>query len=294
MLDKTTVLVAMFTWIDDFCKQHQRIKPGTEPKLSDSELITVALFTELFGKNSDYEQVAFTEQWLKEYFPDMIDRSGYNRRLKALSGLINRIREELLKDITLERADTHIIDSTPIPVITFQRACYTPLFPEASFGYCAARKMTYYGFKLNMVTDSQGIPLHFDLTPANIADNQMTEELLSFSSNDHLVLGDKGYLSKEIQEKLLNEFNVSLKTPKRKNQKNRESKQERRLLNKWRQKIETVNGMLKDIFSLERTYAKTLKGLVTKILKKITALTFGIYLNRLFNRNILSIKSMVG
>lgn len=284
----------MFTRIDDFCKTISKQKTGPEPKLSDSELITIALFCELIGKNSDYAQVAFTKQWLKDYFPNMIDRSRYNRRLRKLDRSINRIRMEILNDIVMELADLKILDSTPVPVITFQRACYTPLFPEASFGYCAARKMTYYGFKLSLVTDSQGFPLHFDLMPANIADNQITQELLSFCSKNQTVLADKGYLSKERQSELLEKFNINLQTPKRKNQKERESRTERRLLNKIRQKIEVVNGLLKDVFSIEKTYAKTLKGLVTKILKKITTFTFGIYLNKLFGRNALSIKSMVG
>jgi hypothetical protein len=294
MLDTTTVLTVMFTRIDDFCKQICKRKTGPVPKLSDSELITVALFSELANKNSDYQQVAFSKQWLKDYFPDMIDRSQYNRRLRSLDELINHIRVEILGDIIMEIADLHILDSTPIPVITFQRACYTPLFPEASFGYCAARKMTYYGFKFNLVTDTQGFPLHFDLMPANEADNQIAEELLSFASKDRIVLADKGYLSAERERDLLEKFNIDLQTPKRKNQRNRESKSERKLLNKVRQRIEVVNGILKDVFSFEKTYAKTLKGLATKIIKKMTAFTFGIYLNKLFGRNPLSIKSIVG
>lgn len=295
MLDAATVLVTMFTRIDDFCKQvDRRKKPRPVEKLSNSELITIALFSELSGKNSDYEQVNFTKQWLRNYFPNMIDRSQYNRRLKSITGLINHVRVEILNDIILEISDIHIIDSTPLPVITFQRACYTPLFPEANFGHCAAKKMTYFGFKLTLVTDLQGIPLHFDLMPANMSDNQITEEMLSFSSKNCSVLGDKGYLSKEVQEKLLVESNINLIVPKCKNQKDREPKGERILINRFRQKIEIINGLLKDIFSIEKIYAKTLTGLIAKIFKKITAFTLGAYLNKLFGRDALNIKSLVG
>lgn len=293
MLDIATVLITMFTYIDDFCKSHQKSQPGRKPVITDSEVITIVLFTELFGLKSEYEQVDFVNKWLKEYFPRMIDRSQYHRRTKHLMRSINDVRMYVLKNVSLKLTDLHIIDSTPIPVISFQRAHFTPLFPEAPYGYCAARKMSYFGFKLHLVTDSQGIPIHFDLTPANVADINMTEELLIVSSLNHNVLGDKGYLSKILQNKLLNDYNISLYTPTRKNQKNREPKSERKLLNKIRQRIETVNGILKDHFSFEKTYAKTFTGFIKRIISKLTAFTFGIFLNRLFGRPILHISDLI-
>jgi transposase len=245
------------------------------------------------GKNSEYEQIGFVEQWLKDYFPNIIDRSQYHRRVKLLWRTINDVRVKVLNEIMLKLSDIHIIDSTPIPVIKFQRAHYTPLFSEAEFGYCVARKMTYYGFKLHLVVDKQGIPIHFDLTPANIHDGDMTEQLLAFSSQNRLVLADKGYLSKNTQSKLQQLYDTILFTPKRKNQKDREPRQERKLLNKWRQKIEIINGLLKDKFNFERTYAKSLDGLISRIMCKITAFTFGIFLNKLFDRKMLSVSTLV-
>jgi hypothetical protein len=283
----------MFTYIDDFCKSNYQVKPGPTPKLSDSEVITISLFCELLGKTSEHDQIRFAEQWLTNFFPDIIDRSRYSRRLKSLTGSINNVRKKVLNEIILETTDIHIIDSTPIPIISFQRACHTPLFPEASFGYCAARKMTYFGFKLHLVVDSQGIPIHFDLTPANIADSRMTEELLNISSSGMTVLGDKGYLSKDTKHHLQIHQDTDLLTPTRKNQKQRESKSNRKILNGLRQIIEVVNGMLKSKFHLEKTYVKSLKGLVTKVLSKITALTFGIYINKLFHRKTLNIASLI-
>lgn len=293
-LDVDTVLVTIFTRVDDFCKQHCKIKSGPAPKMADSEIITLSLFSELAGKNSDYQQILFATQWLKSYFPNLIDRSRYNRRMNQLQNLINQIRKEILNDIVMEIADCHIIDSTPLPIMDFKKAGRTPIFPEGNFGYCASKKKIYFGFKLHLITDTQGIPLHFDITSANIADNQMIEELLSVCSKGRLVLGDKGYLFREIQEKIFACFGIKLITPKRKNQKNRELRPERKLFSGIRQKIEIVNKMLKDKFNLEKTYARTLMGLVTRILRKITAFTFGIYLNKLFGRNILALSSIVG
>lgn len=293
MLDIATVLTTMFTYIDDFCKRHPSMKPGPDAKVSNSELVTINLFCELVGKHSESEHVRFAEQWLRGYFPHMIDQSRYNRRMKYLTPLINDVRTYVLEDMVMALADAHILDSTPIPVITFQRAHFTPLFPEAEYGRCAARNMTYFGFKLHLVTDTQGIPIHFDITPANVPDIAMMEELLSKSSRKHLVLGDKGYLSEPIKQNLTEQYDVDVRTSKRKNQKDRESRGERRILNGWRQKIEIVNGILKDHFGIERIRTKTFKGFLTRIMSKLTALTFGIFMNRLFGRPILHISSLV-
>lgn len=293
MLDVNTVLTTMFTYIDDFCKENQKIKPGPEAKLSDSEIITINLFCELAGKKSNCEHIRFIEQWLRDYFPNIIDRSRYHRRLLKLTRLINDVRVKILNNILMELSDDRILDSTPIPVITFQRACYTPLFPEAAFGKCSARKMTYYGFKLHLLIDSKGIPIHFDIAPANVSDIDMAFEMLSFNSQEKLILADKGYISKEIKANLIEQYGIELITPSRSNQKVKLPKSETKLLNSIRQKVEIVNNIFKSQFNCEKTYAKTLIGLIVKIVSKITALTFGIFLNRLFGRKLLDIISIV-
>jgi hypothetical protein len=152
MLDVATVLVTMFTYIDDFCKLRSVHKTGPKPEMTDSEIMTASLFTELAGIASECGQWRFVERWLEEYFPRLIDRSRYHRRRQALLASMNEVRNHVLKEVGLAVSDTHILDSTPVPVITFTRACYTPLFPEASFGYCAARKLCYFGFKLQLVS----------------------------------------------------------------------------------------------------------------------------------------------
>ncbi len=55
MLDKATVLTTIFTIVDDTMKgsaviQHALDRPGPAPHLSDSELVTIALYQELIGE----------------------------------------------------------------------------------------------------------------------------------------------------------------------------------------------------------------------------------------------------
>jgi hypothetical protein len=55
MLDKATVLTPLFTIVDDTMKgsaeiQHALKRPGPAPNLSDSELVSLALYQELIGE----------------------------------------------------------------------------------------------------------------------------------------------------------------------------------------------------------------------------------------------------
>lgn len=51
-----------------------------------------------------------------------------------------------------------------------------------------------------------------------------------------------------------------------------------------RQQVEVCFAALKCVFGMDRTLAKTLTGLVTRIAAKVTAYTYGFYVNRLLGR----------
>lgn len=51
-----------------------------------------------------------------------------------------------------------------------------------------------------------------------------------------------------------------------------------------RQQAEVAFSTLKRVFGIERTLAKTLVGLATRIVAKIAAYTYGCYVNRLLGR----------
>jgi hypothetical protein len=51
-----------------------------------------------------------------------------------------------------------------------------------------------------------------------------------------------------------------------------------------RQQVEVCFAALNCVFGMDRTLAKTLTGLVTRIAAKVTAYTYGFYVNRLLGR----------
>lgn len=286
------ILTHIFVIVDDFCKRFPR-KPGPKPKLTDSELITIALYTELLELTSESQQYRHTQRHLLAYFPRLCDRSRFHRRLKRLSPRLEEIRRHLLRALHVEETPFHVLDSTPVPVITFSRAHITPLFPEAAWGHCVARNLTYYGFKLHLAVTAEGVPLHADLTPANIHDVKVAEEILEYSSPGYLVLADKGYLSFDLRDELWQRYHITLDVLKRKGLLHQDPPAGRKMRSRLRQCIEVVNETLKGVFNLERTLAKTLTGLASRVMRKLTAFVLACYLNREWGRPVLAIKTLL-
>ena len=107
--------------------------------------------------------------------------------------------------------------------------------------------------------------------------------------SDCTLIGDRGYLSAEIQLNLFETYNIKLNTPMRNNQNN--YKKQPYVFRKKRKRIETLFSQLCDQFMIRRNYAKSFDGFKTRVLSKITSLTTIQYINKfIFNRNINNIK----
>ena len=92
-----------------------------------------------------------------------------------------------------------------------------------------------------------------------------------------LLIGDRGYISKEFQVDLFNYSTISLSVPMRKNQHN--FVEFSRMKSKIRKRIETNISQLCGQFTININFAKTFQGLATRIVSKITSFTMIQYLN---------------
>ncbi len=131
--------------------------------------------------------------------------------------------------------------------------------------------MYYYGYKLHGVTSLNGVFYSFDLTKASIHDIDMIQDFKQQLSQC-VILGDKGYLGRQLQLDLFDHQSIELNTPlRRQNQK--EYKPYYYPFKKARKRIETLFSQLCDQFMIRRNYAKSFEGFRTRILSKITAMT---------------------
>ena len=246
------------------------------PKMSDLELVALNITAEYMSINSElqlFRCIAGTS------LDGKIERSVYNKRKRKLLPYIEKIRETLSKKFS-DFTNVFIVDSTPIEICKISRAnrsaiCSTNEIKPA-FGYCAAQKSRYFGYKLHAVCDKNGIFRSFDFTPANVHDVNYLNDIKENFQNC-LLIGDRGYISKELQVDLFNFSKINLSVPMRKNQ--HDFVEFSRTKSKMRKRIETNISQLCGQFNININFAKTFQGLATRIVSKITSFTMIQYLN---------------
>src|SRR5712671_7197730 len=185
MLDKATVLTTLFTIVDDTMKgsaviQYALNRPGPAPPLSDSELVTIALYQELIGEPREDHLFRLHQSSLQTFFPGLNERSRYNRRKRALWSVILAVRISLQVVLeALELEETAAIDSAPVPCMGYKRAKHASDFAgTAEYGVCSSKALKYFGLKLHSVVSLTGVVMGFLLTGASHYDNQAVVELL--------------------------------------------------------------------------------------------------------------------
>lgn len=259
-----------------------------KPKMSDLELISLALTSEFMGIDSENDLF----RKLPIPISVKIERSVYNRRKRNLSNHMDTIRLKLASYFN-EFEDYFIIDSMPLEICKLSRSSRSKICKESHYsfpdkGYCASQKSRYYGYKLHAVCSVSGVFQSFDLSPASVHDIHYLKDIQT-QIKDCTLLADKGYLSSEIQLNLFETCKITLNTPMRKNQKN--YRKQPYIFRKKRKRIETLFSQLCDQFMIRRNYAKSFDGFKTRILSKITALTVIQFINKfIFDRNINNIK----
>jgi hypothetical protein len=126
----------------------------------------------------------------------------------------------------------------------------------------------FYGFKLHLVANDEGELLACRLTPGNVDDRrplpQMAQGLFG------KLIGDKGYLSKDLVAWLL-ERGVELLTPIKRNMKPRLIRLNDKLLLRKRVLIETINDQLKNISQIEHSRHRSPANFLVNVLAGLLA-----------------------
>jgi hypothetical protein len=189
-------------------------------------------------------------------FPRLPERSRFNRRRRNLMHVINLMRQLVLKMLDVAQDGQCAIDSLPVPVMQFH---WVPQSTGdwaaygATFGYCAAKKQRFYGYRLNLLITLGGVILDFVLMPANADEREAARDMLQ-TRYGLLALGDKGFVSEPLAKELRERNQIRLLALRRKNQRSKLPKALRLLVARFRQMIETVNSQIDAQFGIEEAY----------------------------------------
>ena len=296
-LDLDTFLTALYTIVDDLYRERVALtlarRPGPTPALSDSEVLALTICAEWGPWDSERGFWRFARERLRHLFPRMVDQSEFNRRRRslypALAAIQRAVAERLGADVERER----LLDTKPVVVMVHKRHDDRGLAfdGKAAVGWCQTKRQWYDGFKLVLSLTLSGVIVRYDLVPANVDDREAAAEVLESGCRSW---ADKGFYGRECQLEWAESDSALVRAEPPRSTLAAWPRAFAYLAHRIRQLIEVVNAQLQGQFAIERTLAKTLWGLVTRVQAKLTAHTFGVYLNVLTGRPPLALKTLVG
>lgn len=279
-----TFLTVLYCVVDDLYQEYAPAwlagKVGCKPDFSDSEVLTLMIAQHWCGFQKEATFLRFLKNNYQALFPRLLDQSQFNRRARNLCWLLNALRHQIVKRMGVLRESVRLIDGTPVHVRHWRRYGATHLLlPEAALGYCAAKKETFYGYRLVVMTTCDGVITDWELIPANADEREAAWDML-YEYHHLFCLGDKGFLERLRQQVLEEDRGVVLMTPKRKNQKEQNPADWDATMNRVRRLIETMFSQSKDGFGVEKPYARTLWGLISRLIAKLTGMTIAAWFNK--------------
>jgi hypothetical protein len=280
--DLDTLLIALYVLVDDHVIPAEPTRrPGRPKRLTDAELVCLAVAQVLLGARSEHHWIRTCYVRLGHLFPYLPNQPGYHKRVKAAAPLICRATEYLATLCPSFTDDLRLFDATPVPCGTSRETVRrSELAGLADYGYCASHSRWYWGLKLYLLTTIEGMPVAWCLANPKLGEREVAQELLAHARDravlrdGMIVLTDKGLAGKEMERFATDQAGVLLVRPDRKDEKRRYGN-----LAGMRQWIESVNDTLKGQLDLEQHGGRTEAGVYARVAQRLLALAAAIWLN---------------
>jgi hypothetical protein len=295
-MDRDDFIITVYCLV---CEHYQVIKGtyrlrrgGFAPALSDEEVISIEICGEYFKLATDQDMYDYFRSHYQHFFPNLTDRTLFVRQAANL-WLVKAAIQQRLTIVSGQASDPiQMIDTLPLPVCVYTRSYRDRCFkPEADYGYCAAKDLHYYGFKLGLRIARSGMITHFPLLPARPHDIQLLDDLVQDFAG--LVLADKGFIDAFRQNLLADRHAIILITPPRKGMTTPHSSQFLKACARMRKCIETVGSHLTERFAIARIRVRDLWHYQHRLIRKILAHTVAVFLNLQLGRDPLDLDDLV-
>jgi len=250
-------LEELFCEIDDFCQQAEpqwRLllladgKHRERPRsLCLSEIMTILVaFHQQHYRNFKSYYLKHVCQYWTQAFPGLV---SYNRFVEWIPSLLLPLCV-YLKHRFGQCTGISFIDATSLKVCHNRR-----IQRHRVFANLAARGKTsvdwFFGFKLHLVVNECGEILNFTVTPGNTDDRKPVPNLLQTLFGK--VFADRGYVSKDLAQNLLDAYGIEFFAKPKRNMKNKLMHLSDKLLSRKRAIIETIFDQLKNISQIEHS-----------------------------------------
>ncbi len=258
-------IIFIYCFCSDFLNS-LGIRNDVQCKMNEAEIMTVAITAALFY-GGNFSRARQCLMW-NGHIPHMLSESRLNRRLHQIEF---SIWETVFKVIAkaFQRNDNsleYLIDSMPVEVCANYRSYRCRLLSGREFiGFCKAKKKFYYGFKLHLITQANGIPIEFLITPASTADATAIKMMDIDLAPNSTIYGDKAYTDYKFEDLLVEICDIRLIPERKVNSKKQHSGCISYLQSKLRKRIETTFSEITRLFP-RKIDAVTGKGFLMKLL----------------------------
>lgn len=288
------VLTTLFVLIDDVHQEldkcyvpNRNHTPQGEPEFSDSEVIAITLFGEMVFAGAEDKTLHFIRQYHLDMFPRLLSNNRFNRRKQALAATMEAIRcslrDQWRKEHPLETDVAHLrlVDSAPISMCTYTRGsrCQSVALDwrDDWFGVCASKKTRFFGARCHITTTVDQMIDTWLLAPGSYEDRKPLVALLE-GRQGLGVIGDKGYVSQDLEDRLWEVGEHLLLALKRQNQKAQWPADIQKVLGMLRHNIETTFSVLTTVFNFEKPGSRSMSGFIARTTAKILAHTVSFFL----------------
>ena len=194
------LLTALYVRVDDLLPK--RTGPGRPARITDAELIALAVAQMFLGIPNDRKFLALARFRLGHLFPYLPKQPGYNKRLRALAPTIARVITHLAVASPSFCDNLRLLDSTPVPCgQSRETARRSELAGHAAYGWCKSHSRYFWGFRLYLLCAPDGMPICFELAPANAPERVVAADMLARVDLDgYTVMADKGFAGNEFED----------------------------------------------------------------------------------------------
>lgn len=267
----------------DLWTYSQRMSPYADLNFSDEEVITLYLFGIIDQKRELKQIYGYADRHLRSWFPRLPSYVAFVQRVNRVAEVFAPLIERIQNDSCNGQPNgVWLIDSFPVALAKQGhrfRACVAKELADA--GYCATKKLYFYGVRVHVVARRREgtlpAPDYIGLTGASHHDGKVFEQIRPVLTNNELY-ADKAYQRADAQTiEALQGLTVLTPIKKEKGQNSLEPSDQwlSTAVSRVRQPIESLFGWLEDKTGIEcASNVRSYNGLMVHVFGRLAAALF--------------------